>query len=334
MRRFTGVSILVLVGVLAAVAIAAVLLAETVSTAQSINGKAQNIAHSATGINADTKSVMELYRTNQLALSILHSAKPLQGELAGIVNTAGGINTEASSINGSATTILGTAQTINSTAGTINSTAQAIGSDAGNIDSTAGAIASTAGAISSTAGKINGSAGAIKNSAVSINSSATTINNEAGSILNIAGVINHDVRGINSAADEAIVTASSIKGGSANILATSLMIRTNAACIDVKVKGSQSGDNQCQGFAATQTRRLSSKATARLKTLNAPRQNSPTAAPSPSASPAPAASGAPSVQGSAPSSQSTPSAPQGTQTTPATPANALSGVQQLVNALF
>ena len=99
MRRFTVVSIVVLVGVLAAVAIAAVLLAETVSTAQSINGKAKNIAGSATNINESTGSVIQLAHTNQLALSILASAKPLFGELNGIVNVAGGIRAWSSEID-------------------------------------------------------------------------------------------------------------------------------------------------------------------------------------------------------------------------------------------
>lgn len=242
-RRFTVASIAVLVVVIAVVAIASVLLAETVTTAQKINDKAQNIAHTGRGINAATDSVIQLHRTNDLALSILKSARPLQGQLGGIVGVAQGINGEAGSI-------LGSAGTINSTAGTINSTAKTINSDAQSINGSATSVSGSAGSINTSAGRINSSAGSILGSALSINGSATGIDGEAGSIVTIARRINTDVNLINDNLDVTIGVARTIKGDTGNILSQALTARGNAACIDREVVGAQGNDGQCQGLTA------------------------------------------------------------------------------------
>jgi len=117
---------LLLIVVLIVVLIAVVLLQRTASTAESINSKAANISKTGRGINDNTDSILQLTHTNQLGTSILHSAQPLTGQLAQVVNLANSIEGLATSINGSASTINGTAHTINSTAGGINSTASSI----------------------------------------------------------------------------------------------------------------------------------------------------------------------------------------------------------------
>ena len=96
MRGFTIASFIVLVLVVVVVGIASVLLAKTVSNAQSINDKAQNIAEVGTGINEATDSVVQLTRTNRLAESILRSATPLERHLNGIVGEARSIDGLAS----------------------------------------------------------------------------------------------------------------------------------------------------------------------------------------------------------------------------------------------
>ncbi|MHB8656522.1 MAG: hypothetical protein ACYC91_00990 [Solirubrobacteraceae bacterium] len=242
MRRFTISSIVVLVVVLAVVTIASVLLAETVTTAQRINDKAQNIATKGRGINAATDSVIQLRRTNELALSILRSAQPLQGKLGQIVHVADGIDSEAGSIDSSASSIIGSATQI-------NSTAHSIGGEAGNINSSATNISASAGSINTSAGRINSSAGSVQGSALSINSSATGINGDAGSIVTIAGRINTDVNLINSNLDVTIAIAKSIKGDTGNILGQAGAALSNAACIDNHVMGPQANSAQCKGTA-------------------------------------------------------------------------------------
>ncbi|MCA1656684.1 MAG: hypothetical protein LC713_03070, partial [Actinobacteria bacterium] len=115
--------------------------------ADHINSKAGNIARVGGGINSSTKAVLELNKTNELAGSILETAKPLQGKLDSIVGLAkdidglaSTINGSAQDINGTASTILGTARSINAGVAQINTNidttlaiAQGIKADTGNI---------------------------------------------------------------------------------------------------------------------------------------------------------------------------------------------------------
>lgn len=112
--------------VVAVVAVAVVLLQRTAWHAEHINDKAGVIATSGGGINTATQAVLKLGRTNELAGSILETAKPLQGKLDEIVRLAKSVDGLATSINNSASTINGTAKGINGTAGTILSTAKSI----------------------------------------------------------------------------------------------------------------------------------------------------------------------------------------------------------------
>jgi hypothetical protein len=112
--------------VVAVVAVAVILLPRTAWHAEHINDKAGVIATTGGGINTATQAVLKLGRTNELAASILETAKPLEGKLDEIIRLAKSVDGLATSINNSASTINGTARGINGTAGTILATARSI----------------------------------------------------------------------------------------------------------------------------------------------------------------------------------------------------------------
>jgi hypothetical protein len=249
MRNFTLASVIVLAVVVVVVGIAALLLAKTVSEAQSINDKAQNIAELGTGVNEDTDSVVQLRRTNRLAESILTSANPLERQLTSIVGEAKSIDGLAQSINGTAGTINDTAGTVNSTAGNINSSATAIDEAAGSINSSAGSINSSAGSINATAGTINTLAGRVSSTATSINRSARSIDTVAATILRTARRVDTDVSLINQNLDVTLSLATAVKGDTGNILSQAVGAHDTAACIDLKLAGSAGTDGDCRGAA-------------------------------------------------------------------------------------
>ena len=144
---FNVISVVILVVGVVIIGITAALLARTLAAAQSIDDKAQAIAKNAGNINVATDSVVSLNRTNELATSILQSAKPLQGQLNTVAVTARDIDDVAKSINETAETINTTAGTINHTAGTINDTARDIATSVDTISRTAGTIDNTTGNI-------------------------------------------------------------------------------------------------------------------------------------------------------------------------------------------
>ena len=139
---FNVVSIVILIVGVVVIGIAAALLARTLAAAQSIDKKAQTIATNAGKINVATNPVVELNRTNELASSILASAKPLQGLLNTTDATARDIAGLAKSIDTTAQTIENTAGVINRTAGTISNTAGGINHSVGTIDRSTGSIGS------------------------------------------------------------------------------------------------------------------------------------------------------------------------------------------------
>ena len=145
-----GVNLIILILVAASVTIAAGLLAKTVNTARSIDGKAKSISSSGGTINESTDAIAQLVHTNAIARSILKTATPLDGVLTKIVNTAAAINRDATSIDGLASSITSTAGTINTTASSINGSATSILSVAGTINDTAGQIDDVAGTINRT----------------------------------------------------------------------------------------------------------------------------------------------------------------------------------------
>ena len=194
-REETGQSTsnaLLLIVVLIVLVIAVVLLYRTASTAEAINKKAATISQTGRGINDNTDSILQLTNTNKLGSSILNSAKPLQGQLAQVVDLANSINGLATSINGSATAIDGTAKSINNSAGAINGTATGINSTASSILSVANSIKTGVAMINQNldttigvAQQIKGDTGAI------VGSSGTGLTGA----LHFAGCINFDLGG-------------------------------------------------------------------------------------------------------------------------------------------
>jgi methyl-accepting chemotaxis protein len=183
---------LLLIVVLVVLVIAVVLLQRTASTAESINGKAATIQKTGRGINDNTDSILQLTATNKTASSILATAKPLQGELAQIVDLAGSIDNLGKSINGSASTIDGTAKTINGSAGAINSTANGINSTASSILAVANSIKTGVVIINQDLDKTVLVAQQIKgDTGVIVGGGSTGLT----AALRFAGCINHDLGG-------------------------------------------------------------------------------------------------------------------------------------------
>lgn len=139
---FNVVSVVILVVGVLVIGIAAALLARTLAAAQSIDKKAQTIAANSGKIDVATNSVIELNRTNELASSILSSAKPLQGQLETADATARDIAGLAKSINTTAGTIKATAGTVSGTATTIDNSAKSIDKSVGTINDTTGGTGS------------------------------------------------------------------------------------------------------------------------------------------------------------------------------------------------
>jgi hypothetical protein len=140
--------------VVAVIATAVILLQRTAWHAEHINDKAGVIATSGAGINTSTQAVLKLGRTNELAGSILESAKPLEAKLDEIVRLARSVDGLATSINASAGTINGTARGINGTAGTILATARSINDGVAQINANLDATLGLADAIKTDTGNI------------------------------------------------------------------------------------------------------------------------------------------------------------------------------------
>jgi methyl-accepting chemotaxis protein len=140
--------------VVAVVGVAVILLQRTAWHAEHINDKAGVIATSGAGINTSTQAVLKLGRTNELAGSILESAKPLEGKLDEIVRLARSVDGLATSINASAGTINGTARGINGTAGTILATAGSINDGVAQINANLDTTLGLADAIKTDTGNI------------------------------------------------------------------------------------------------------------------------------------------------------------------------------------
>lgn len=142
------------------VVLAGILVNRVAWTAEAINKKAGRIAKTAVPIGVATKAVAEgnLDKTNQLAGSILETARPLQGKLAEIVSLAKDVDRLAVSINGSAADIDGTAKGINSTAAGILGTARSIDNGVKQIISNLNVTLGILQAIKGDAGNILGQA--------------------------------------------------------------------------------------------------------------------------------------------------------------------------------
>ncbi|MGH3886539.1 MAG: hypothetical protein ACRDSZ_08195 [Pseudonocardiaceae bacterium] len=190
------------------IGIAAALLARTLAAAQSIDKKAQTISGNAGSIDVATDTVVQLNRTNEVAASILTSAKPLEGQLRTVDTVARDIDGLAKSINGTAGSINGNAATINGTAVTINSTARDINTNAGTINSSAGTI----------------------------NATARGISGQVEAILDVAQRIDADAVAINETIARTIVIAQNIKVDSSNILNQAIRAELTSRCINAKLR--------------------------------------------------------------------------------------------------
>jgi len=153
-RNERGQATFSLLIVVAVVAVAVVLLQRTAWHAEHINDKAGVIAQTGGGINTATQAVLKLGRTNELAGSILETAKPLQGKLDEIVRLAKSVDGLATSINNSAGTINGTAKGINGTASTILNTARSINDGVAQINVNLDTTLALANAIKTDTGNI------------------------------------------------------------------------------------------------------------------------------------------------------------------------------------
>lgn len=154
--------------VVVVVVLAALLVFRIAQLAVAINDKAGDISKTAVPINRATDAVTNIPETNRLASSILTSAKPLEGELAQIINLAKDVDRLAASINNTASTIDDTASAIDATAAGILPVARAINADViqinRNLDITirlAGAIDGDTNSILALARRAHGLAGCI-----------------------------------------------------------------------------------------------------------------------------------------------------------------------------
>jgi uncharacterized protein YoxC len=211
--------VLLVIVVLVVLLVAAGLLNTVAVKARSINGHAADIAANTRGINEDTGAIRLLDQTNQLAASILDSARPLEGELADTVALAQGIDGKVTSINRSA-------QSINGSVDGINTAAASILTDANGIVGTARAINGTA---------------------ESINGSAATINQEVAAILDVARRINVDVKRINLNLNDTIRIVRDIRADTSNLVFQGRLAHKEAACIDREVNTrARSQDGDCE----------------------------------------------------------------------------------------
>ncbi len=201
--------LLLVVVVIVVLVVAAGLLNTVASRARSINGHAADIAASTRGIDEDTSAIRLLERTNELAASILSSAKPLDAQLSNTIRLAQGID-------GTVTSISGSARSINESAQDINGAAASIETDATDILATA-----------------QGIDGTVKG----INLSAASINQQAAAILDVAGRINEDIRLINLNLNDTIRVVDTVRGDTRNIVGEARRAHQLAACIDREVNG-------------------------------------------------------------------------------------------------
>jgi hypothetical protein len=138
----SGQATVTIVVVLVSLVAVSILLFITMSTAVSINKKADTVERNAVVINSSGDSIPLLKETNRLADSILVTAAPLEGKVATIVDLAKSIDRSATSIDATAASIVNTALGINAEAVDILSTARSIDLGAktirGQLDTTVG----------------------------------------------------------------------------------------------------------------------------------------------------------------------------------------------------
>jgi uncharacterized protein YfcZ (UPF0381/DUF406 family) len=220
----------VLAVVLVALLTTATLLARTMRATDRINAKAATIARTGQGINLATDSIIQLRRTNETASSIFESTKPLQGELARMVDTAKAVDGLSGSIDGHTSAINTTVARLLATAGKISSTA-------GDINTTTNKLAATGGAFNDSSRRIGATTGRI-------NATTKGINSAVAALLDVARRIDHDVTLVNQKVQNGIELDRALKADTGNLLAEVAQAQHTAACIDRKVFGS-GADSHC-----------------------------------------------------------------------------------------
>ena len=232
-----GVNLIILILVAVSVTIAAGLLAKTVNTARSIDGKAKSISSTGGTINASTDAIAELVKTNKIARSILKTASPLEGVLTKIEARAKSINSDATSIDGLASSILSTAGTVNTTATSINGSATSI--NCGRLgDQRHGRARSTASRADQQRRRLD-----------QLDGEDHPQHRRPGLRHPRDRPHHRRRRERRSSADpnRTIAIAQSIKVDSGLILEVSDQILDTASCIDYKLPGPNKPPNQCQG---------------------------------------------------------------------------------------
>jgi hypothetical protein len=141
-RDEAGQATITIAVVLACCLAISILLFITMSTAVSINKKADTVQRNGLVIKNSGESIPALVHTNELASSILVTASPLEGQVSTIRGLAHSIDKSATSIDGTAATIVSTALGINAQAVDILGTARSIDGRAktikGQLDTTVG----------------------------------------------------------------------------------------------------------------------------------------------------------------------------------------------------
>jgi methyl-accepting chemotaxis protein len=220
----------VLAVVLVALLTTATLLARTMRATDRINAKAAAIARTGQGINTATDSIVQLRRTNETASSILESTKPLQGELAGMVDVAEAVDGLSGSIDGHTSAINATVAQLLATAGRISSTA-------GDVDATTRKVAATGDALNDSAKRIGATT-------ARINDTTKGINSAVAALLDVARRIDHDVALVNQKVQNGIELDQALKADTGNLIVEVAQAQHTAACIDRKVVGT-GADNHC-----------------------------------------------------------------------------------------
>jgi methyl-accepting chemotaxis protein len=228
----SGLAGVILVGVVAWALAAVLLLTNTLVAAQQIDTRVDRITHTVGPIDHDLDSVNLAAETNRIAGDILTAAKPLTGQAQQIVDATASIDTSAKSINGDVAQI---GESVNG----IDANARSINGNVTEINNTVKDINGTAKTINGTVNQIDGNVAAIGGTVKGIGANLAAVLGTAESIRGDHAApgsgYGTGIAGINRRADAAIARLESIKGDTANILATVQKIEASAKSIEVKI---------------------------------------------------------------------------------------------------
>jgi methyl-accepting chemotaxis protein len=189
MSRYTAVSIAALLAVLAVAAGATILLSSTLNVAKSIEVRTRALAGQSGSIGAETSSLGELKKVNEVVKEMLASVTPLAEDLEQIdeqTQSMAGIAAQtedtAASIGSATAGINHVTAGVVTTAGTINSKSKSIDSTTGDMERIAKKVRGTAKDIDQLAHKINKSAGNLTFGASSLSFPANAVAGAVGDL--------------------------------------------------------------------------------------------------------------------------------------------------------